>query len=96
MTEEFRTDMARIADANDPSHLRCYGCAFRLDTEANRDALTVLKAAKCLNNNGNFFCHEGKRDLQTGAYLTPCRGFLAARQTQLWEDTAWEVAHTYG
>lgn len=92
MANDLRKDMSRLADQRFAGRLdlRCEGCAFRADTEANRTAKTILTAARCGENRASFRCHEVEVDMTTCA--VPCRGFLAARRERLIEDCAWEVA----
>jgi hypothetical protein len=55
--------LARFADqeaAKKPNvRERCDTCAFRLGTDANTYAPTILNAAKCVMEHEPFYCHEG-------------------------------------
>jgi hypothetical protein len=94
IAREFAAELVRFAESSEcGGKARCATCAFRQGTEANGHPITVLKAMRILTYGGRFFCHEGLEPGEKPTHL--CAGFLAARETEILEGAAYEVAWIY-
>jgi hypothetical protein len=79
-TAEFLANAAQqgaaIQQYLDPTMKMCHDCAFKVGSEASKDAVAIEDAANCLAYGGMFNCHN---DFLEDAGK-PCVGFLYAHE----------------
>ncbi len=58
----------------------CNDCAFKLNSDANKDDEATMAAIDCLAFQGQFNCHQVDANGEFIDKGTPCIGFLHAKQ----------------